>query len=103
MVCDVPTHVHGDVLPAEGFQILGHEFCAVADVGFGNGFAVSVPTVPAHGRSGSEINCFVRSTDGGAALYRQADREDSYGGDQETAGESGNEKFCGHVCVTRRG
>ena len=25
VVGDVPAHVHGDVLPAEGFQICGHE------------------------------------------------------------------------------
>ena len=53
VVGDVPTHVHGDVLPAEGFQIRGHEVGGSADVRFGDGFAVGVPTVPTHGRSGA--------------------------------------------------
>src|SRR5438128_3628127 len=55
MVGDVPTHVDRDVLPAEGLQIFGHELCATADVGFGDGFTVGVPTVPAHGRTGSDL------------------------------------------------
>jgi len=102
MVGNVPAHVHRDVLPAEGFEIFGHEFCAIADIGFGNGFAIGVPTVPTHRGTGSERN-FVRGTRSGSVpIVCKADRGQGHGQKQEEPGKSGNETFCSHVCMSRR-
>ena len=46
----VPLDVHHDVLPAIGPEMLGHVFRILADDILGDGSAVAVPAVPAHGR-----------------------------------------------------
>src|SRR5258707_3568301 len=71
VVGDVPTHVYGDVLPAEGFQICGHEVGGSADVRFGNGFAVGVPTVPTHGWSRGDLSETYCGVGGGVGAMPQ--------------------------------
>ncbi len=49
-----PFHVHDHILPAVRLQVFSDPFGVGADVGFGDGGAVGVPTVPSHGRRRGE-------------------------------------------------
>src|ERR1035438_203254 len=50
-----PLDVDDHVLPAVGFEILGHVGGVGQDFLFGHGGAVAVPTIPAHGRRGGGL------------------------------------------------
>src|SRR5689334_24669455 len=54
VVCDVPSGIHDDVLPTVALQMLGHPLRVGADVGFADRFAIGVPTIPTHRRSGGQ-------------------------------------------------
>src|SRR6266436_4857427 len=93
VVGDVPTHIDGDVLPAEGLQICGHEVGGSADIRFGDSFSVSVPTVPAHGRSGSdlsEIHCGIC----GAGAKRERDYKKNGEPDKGATDDASEKAIC---------
>src|SRR5580700_258866 len=70
MIRYVPAFIDDNVLPAVGFQMLRHPRGIRFDVGFADGFRISVPTVPAHRRRGGKQSRFfgtgrIRSAFGG--------------------------------------
>src|SRR6266436_2256450 len=95
VVGDVPAHVHGDVLPAEGFQICGHEVGGSADIRFGNGLAVGIPTVPAHGWSGSDLSQ-IHCGMSGAGETRQRDYKKNGESDKQATCDASEEAICVH-------
>ena len=62
-----PANVDNDVFPAERLQVLCHVVGVGFDFGFGDGGAVNVPAIPAHGRRGSPLAEVVRSGSDGNA------------------------------------
>src|SRR5260221_2945837 len=102
VISDVPTHAYSDVLPAEGFEIFGHEFCAVANVRFGNGFAVGVPTVPAHGWSGSDLSEIYCGVSGSVGAMRQRECKKNGESDEQATDDASEEAICVHKSFLMR-
>src|SRR6267154_2333710 len=101
VVGDVPTHVHGDVLPAEGFQICGHEVGGSADIRFGNGLAVGIPTVPAHGWSGSDLSQ-IHCGMSGAGAKRERDYKKNGEPDKGATDDASEKAICVHKSFPAR-
>jgi len=96
VVGDVPTHIYSDVLPAEGFQVCGHEIGGSADVRFGDGFAVGIPTVPAHGRSRSDLSEIDGGMRGSVGAMRQRECEKNGESDKRATDDTSEEAICVH-------